>query len=73
MREPIRIIQINVNCSWGAFDLLKQHMVESKIGLALISEPPVRLKNSSTYYLAGINSQLSYGDQNALTGGIAVY
>lgn len=50
--ESVKIVQININCSWGAFDLLKQRMLEADIGLALISETPRGLVNSNTCFLS---------------------
>lgn len=34
-----RILQMNANHSWGAQDLLAQHMEEWNIGIGMISEP----------------------------------
>lgn len=50
MMEGARIVQANLNRSWGALDLLKQFMAEADIGLAIISEPPSRVDESSTYF-----------------------
>lgn len=52
MREFIRILQIILNCNWRAYDLLKQVMLEKNIGVALISEPPRNLKESSVCLLS---------------------
>ncbi|EFN69783.1 hypothetical protein EAG_00383, partial [Camponotus floridanus] len=46
----VRFIQINLNRSWGALDLLRQYMVEADIGLAIVAEPPSRLEESNTYF-----------------------
>lgn len=35
-----KVIQINLNNSWAAYDLLGQYMLENDIDLAVISEPP---------------------------------
>lgn len=50
MMECVRFVQVNLNRSWGALDLLKQYMIEADIGLAIISEPPSRMDESSTYF-----------------------
>jgi len=52
MSERIKILQINLNRSWGAFDLLKQFMIEADISLGILSEPPRRLTESNTCFLS---------------------
>lgn len=47
-----RILQANVNRSWTAYDLLKQHMIELNVGLAVISEPPRGLPVNNTCFLS---------------------
>lgn len=56
MIESIKIIQINLNNSWSALDLLKQFMIEKDVGLSLISEPPSGLKESNICFLSKDNS-----------------
>ncbi|XP_025264641.1 uncharacterized protein LOC112638009 [Camponotus floridanus] len=46
----VRIIQVNLNRSWGALDLLRQYMIEADIGLAIVAESPSRIEESSTYF-----------------------
>jgi len=45
-----KCVQINVNHSWSAFDLLKQHVLESAISLAVISEPPNDVATSNRWF-----------------------
>lgn len=52
MTEAIKLVQINLNCSWEAFDLLRQHMMEFNVGFAIISEPPHRLVGNSTCFMS---------------------
>lgn len=52
MSKRIKLIQINLNRSWGALDLLKQHMIEADIGLGILSEPPRRLAEGNTCFLS---------------------
>lgn len=46
----IKCIQINLNRSWGAYDLLKQRILESKMGLAILSEPPNNIVDSNRWF-----------------------
>lgn len=46
MPDYIKIIQVNLNNSWNAYDLIKQFMIENDIVLALISEPPQGLTSN---------------------------
>lgn len=39
MQKGLRVVQINLNHSWGAHNLLQQYMKEKEIDLALITEP----------------------------------
>ncbi|EFN71305.1 hypothetical protein EAG_04013, partial [Camponotus floridanus] len=48
----IKMIQINLNRSWGALDLLRQHIAEFDVGLAIISKPPRRLAGNNTCFLS---------------------
>jgi len=51
-----RILQVNTNRSWIAYDLLKQHMIELNAGLAVISEPPRGLQANSTCFISSNDS-----------------
>lgn len=52
MTNITRILQINLNRSWKALDLLKQNMFELNVGIALISEPPKGLKESNACFIS---------------------
>lgn len=52
MYTSIRIIQTNLNRSWQALDLLKQYILETDVGLLLISEPPRGLKSSASCFIS---------------------
>lgn len=52
MTVCIRLVQINLNRSWQAFDLLKQFAYEADVGLLLISEPPLGIVASSTCFVS---------------------
>lgn len=45
----IKFLQVNVNHSWGAQDLMAQHMEEWNIGIGIISEP-VHVPQSPLWY-----------------------
>jgi len=45
-----KCIQINLNHSWSAFDLLKQQVFESAIGLVIVSEPPYNVAISNRWF-----------------------
>lgn len=51
MMYEMKIIQINLNRSWGAYDLLNQFIIESNVGLCIISEPPLGLKSNNRCFL----------------------
>lgn len=51
MIESVRVVQVNLNRSWRAFDL-RQFMFETDVSLAIISEPPHKLPASSTCFLS---------------------
>lgn len=48
----LRCVQANLNHSWTAFDLLKQHIAESEIRLSIISEPPTNIEASNRWFLS---------------------
>lgn len=50
MARNFKLIQVNLNRSWRALDLLKQYAIEADVGLMLISEPPRRLIDSATCF-----------------------
>jgi len=52
MIDTIKIIQVNLNRSWMALDLLKQYMYEMHVTIAIVSEPPKGLKESNTCFLS---------------------
>lgn len=52
MTVSIRIVQVNLNRSWQALDLLRQFALEADVGLLLISEPPRGLDASSTCFIS---------------------
>lgn len=52
MSNTVKIIQINLNRSWGAYDLLTQYMAEANVGLNAISEPPRSLPENSLRFLS---------------------
>lgn len=47
-----KIIQVNLNRSWAALDLLKQFLIEENVGLAIIAEPPSGLKKSPVCFVS---------------------
>lgn len=51
--EVTRLLQVNLNRSWGALELLKQFMIEENIGLGIISEPPRGLSETNTCFVSG--------------------
>ncbi|KAM0734120.1 putative 115 kDa protein in type-1 retrotransposable element R1DM [Formica fusca] len=44
-----KIVQININHSWGAHDLLMQYVAENKIAIGLISEP-IHIPDSPAWF-----------------------
>lgn len=46
----IEILQCNLNHSWDALDMLKQHLLEYKIDICAISEPPPRIVSSADWH-----------------------
>lgn len=51
----IKITQINLNRSWSAFDLLKQLVLDSDIGLSIISEPPSNVLKTNRWFVSNDN------------------
>lgn len=51
----IKITQINLNRSWSAFDLLKQRVLDSDIGLSIISEPPSNVLKTNRWFVSNDN------------------
>lgn len=47
-----KFIQINLNRSWPAYDLLNQHITEEEISVSILSEPPARRNPAVANYLA---------------------
>lgn len=47
-----RILQVNLNRSWTAFDLLKQHVIEFNVGLVAISEPPQGIQSNNRCFVS---------------------
>ncbi|XP_025262754.1 uncharacterized protein LOC112637374, partial [Camponotus floridanus] len=45
-----KFVQVNLNHSWTAFDLLKQNVLESEIKLSIISEPPINVMSSNCWF-----------------------
>lgn len=50
--NSINVIQINLNRSWSAQDMLKQHMCEINATLAIISEPPKSIKETDCCFVS---------------------
>lgn len=48
----VKVIQINLNRSWYAFDLLKQRIFENRTGLAIISEPPTNVVETNRWFVS---------------------
>lgn len=52
MIGAIKITQINLNHSWAALDLLRQHMAENNVTLAIVSEPPKGIKAGNECFVS---------------------
>lgn len=52
MENSIKIVQTNLNRGGGAWDLLKQQMIEINVGLAIIAEPPRDIIESATCFVS---------------------
>lgn len=49
----IKIMQINLNKNWRAYDLLTQYMTEEETAIGIVSELPSRKNpNSTGWFLA---------------------
>lgn len=46
----LRFLQINLNRSWAALNLLKQRVLESQIGLSIVSEQPREVVVSNRWF-----------------------
>lgn len=44
------VIQCNLNHSWNALDLFKQHLIELHTDICVVSEPPPRMNASADWY-----------------------
>lgn len=47
-----KIIQANLNRSWGALDLFKQYMLEKDVSIGLISKPPVGMSETNSCFIS---------------------
>lgn len=55
----LRFIQINLNRSWPAYNLMNQHIIEEDIHVGILSEPPSRRSNMGTCNYLSSNNGLA--------------